>query len=323
MKSTMRDAWVRAVNPRRAVRWQARDAVQRSATQAGGTHRRQPSAAGLRTRLSPALLALSLGVPAAARGEDKPLWELGLGVAALSFPDYRGSEQRKDYLLPAPYIVYRGEFLKADRKGIRGQLFDTDRLDLAISLSASQPVSSEDNRARAGMPDLQPTVEIGPSLEARLWRSADHRYQLDLRLPARLALSVERSPESVGWIATPLLNLDVKNPAGYAGWNLGLQAGPIFASRRQHEYFYGVDPRYATATRPAYSASGGYSGSQFLAAVSKRFSGYWVGGFVRYDDLHGASFADSPLVTSKSYFAGGVAISWILGESSVRVPAEE
>ena len=62
---------------------------------------------------------------------------------------------------------------------------------------------------------------------------------------------------------------------------------------------------------------------QYLAAVSKRYPSFWVGAFVRYDSLVGASFADSPLVRSKDYFAGGVAISWILGESSTRVVLDE
>jgi hypothetical protein len=48
-----------------------------------------------------------------------------------------------------------------------------------------------------------------------------------------------------------------------------------------------------------------------------------VGGFVRYDSLRGAAFEASPLVTSKNYFAAGLAISWILGESKEHVPVTE
>lgn len=94
-------------------------------------------------------------------------------------------------------------------------------------------------------------------------------------------------------------------------------------TRRQHQYFYGVADRYATATRNAYDAPGGYAGWQMLAALSKRFPAYWVGGFVRYDSLRGAAFDDSPLVVSDRYLAGGIAIAWIIGESSIRVPANE
>lgn len=40
---------------------------------------------------------------------------------------------------------------------------------------------------------------------------------------------------------------------------------------------------------------------------------------MRYDNLTGATFEDSPLVRQKDYFAAGVAMTWILGESSTRV----
>jgi len=53
--------------------------------------------------------------------------------------------------------------------------------------------------------------------------------------------------------------------------------------------------------------------------LSKRFPSYWVGGFLRYDSLSGAVFGDSPLVKRSNYLAGGIAIAWIIGESSRRV----
>lgn len=266
---------------------------------------------------------LALAAAPAAHAKELPLWELGLGVAGLWFPDYRGSDETRGWLLPLPYVVYRGQFLKADRQGIRGMLFDTDRLDLNISLNASQPVSSDSNDARSGMPDLKPSIEIGPSLDITLWRTADRRSKLDLRLPARAAVSIESNPRSLGWVASPRLNLDIADVAGQGGWNLGLLAGPIYATRRQHDYFYSVPAEFATANRPAYRAPGGYSGTQFLAALSKRYPSYWVGGFVRYDTLKHAVFEASPLVRRNNSVFAGIAIAWILGESSTKVDADE
>jgi hypothetical protein len=121
---------------------------------------------------------------------EKPLWELGAGISALPLPDYRGSDQASVYAIPFPYLIYRGEFLKADRHGIRGTFFGTDRIELNLSLGASLPVNSDDNRARQGMPDLEPTVELGPSLDHNLWRTGDRRTRLDLRLPVRTAVTV-------------------------------------------------------------------------------------------------------------------------------------
>jgi outer membrane scaffolding protein for murein synthesis (MipA/OmpV family) len=254
---------------------------------------------------------------------EKPLWELGLGMSALSFPDYRGSDESSLYAIPFPYVVYRGTFLKADRNGIRGTFFDSDRIELNVSVGASLPVKSDDNQARQGMPDLQPTVEIGPSLDLHLWRTHDRRATLDLRLPVRTAVTVQDWMHDIGWVFSPRLNLDIVDVGGLAGWNMGLLAGPMVGSERNHDYFYSVAPQYATANRPAFDAKGGYAGSQFLISVSKRYPKYWLGAFARWDSLRGAAFADSPLVRSENYFAAGVGIAWILGESSTRVEAVE
>src|SRR5512138_661609 len=108
-----------------------------------------------------AILLIGLSGPAAA--EKVPRWELGLGVGALSMPDYRGSDQVRNYLLPFPYVVYRLDWLKIDRSGIRSTLFDREWVDFTVSMSASPPVDSGDNRARAGMADIKPIVEAGPS----------------------------------------------------------------------------------------------------------------------------------------------------------------
>jgi len=273
------------------------------------------------TSLALLLLAgLSSGHVCAA---EKPLWELGIGMSALSFPDYRGSDESSFFAIPFPYVVYRGTFFKADKDGIRGAFFDSDRVELNGSVGASVPVSSDDNRARQGMPDLQPTVEFGPSLDLNLWRTHDRRYKLDLRLPVRAAVTVLGGVDYVGWEFSPRLALDIADVAGLAGWNLGLLAGPIYGSERSHDYFYTVAPRYATADRPAFDADGGYAGSQLLMSVSKRYPKYWLGAFARWDSLAGAVFADSPLVRSENYFAAGFGFAWILKESSTLVEAED
>src|SRR3989338_2727970 len=255
---------------------------------------------------------------------DQPLWEAGAGVAAVDFPAYRGSDQRQSYILPIPYFVYRGEFLKIEREKIRGLLLKRDKVELDISINGTVPVKSSDNQARSGMPDLDPTLEIGPSLNLSLFKSATADKKLDLRLPLRpVVASNFSSIKNVGWIFQPQLNLDVRHISGMPGWNLGLLAGPIFADARYHQYFYGVDPQYATSSRPAYQARGGYAGGQFISALSKRFPDYWVGAFVKYDTLKGAVFSDSSLVKTKTNVSAGFAISWIFDTSRTMVKGDE
>lgn len=254
--------------------------------------------------------------------ESEPLWEVGGGATVLSFPDYRGSDQNNVYLFPIPYLIYRGERLKADRHGVRGTLFDTDRIELNLSLNASIPVASSDNLARQSMPDLKGTLEIGPSLDFHLWHSADHNTRFDLRLPLRSAITISSRSENIGQIFLPELNLDIDNVAGN-GWNLGMLVGPIYASSDYYSYYYGVNPQYATPLRPAYQTRRGYGGMSYLVAMSKRFPRFWVGSFLRYDNLKGAVFADSPLVKQRGYLAGGIAIAWIFDVSTRMVDVDE
>jgi outer membrane protein len=272
------------------------------------------------------IAAFALAACAAAMGAraepatDEPLWEAAIGVGAVDFPDYRGSSHSRVYPIPVPYFVYRGRFLQADRRGARAVFLDTDRMEVNLSLGASLPVDSSRNPAREGMPNLRPTIEFGPSLDLTLWQARDRLAKVELRLPLRGATTIESSPRFAGTQFSPTLNLDVIDPAGFYGWNLGLLAGPIFTDARHNRYFYEVAPEFATARRPAYTVGGGYAGTQLIAALSKRFPKFWIGGFARYDWLGGAKFEASPLVTSKRYFAAGIGISWIVGESSQRVP---
>lgn len=255
-----------------------------------------------------------------ARAEPLPLWEVGFGVTALSFPDYRGSNERTNWVLPFPYLVYRGEYLKADERRIRGLFYRTETTELDFSVNATVPVKSSENEARRGMPDLDATLEIGPSFNVLLRQSDDQKERLELRLPVRVVLASDFSyVRQVGWVFQPNLNLDVRDVLGNAGWKFGAQGGVLISDRRHNGYFYGVDPDFATAARPAYSPGGGYSGAQFTVSLSKRFREFWIGGFARWDVLSNAVFTDSPLVKTEQSLSAGIAVAWMLGESKARV----
>ena len=251
-----------------------------------------------------------------------PLWEAGIGVAAITLPAYRGADKVHQFVLPLPYFIYRGDFFKADRQGVRGQLFDSDRVDLTVSASASPPTKSDDVAARADMPNLQPTLELGLQTAITLWRGNGAIPFVKLRLPLREAFTITAPRRDVGAIFSPNLNADVNDAFGLPGWTLGVVTGPVFATKRQNAYFYSVAPQYATASRPAYDAKGGYGGMQLLLSLSKRFNNTWVGAYLRQDTLRGAVYADSPLVAQHSYTSAGFAVSWIFGRSDTLVEAQ-
>ncbi len=126
------------------------------------------------------LLRLSV---AAAQTELKPQWEAGAGFAAIDFPMYRGSDERRAYLLPIPYFVYRGETIQINRERVRGLIFKRDRVEMDISVNGSVPAKGA--IARQGMPDLDPTLEVGPSLNVHLYYSDDRKTSFDVRMPVR------------------------------------------------------------------------------------------------------------------------------------------
>lgn len=262
------------------------------------------------------LMALS------SQAEQRPRWELGLGLAGITLPEYRGSDERRGYVLPAPYLVYRGDVLKADRDGARAQLIGLEGMHLDLGLGLSAPVSSSRNKARAGMPNLPGTVEVGPALDATLYRDEDAGVKLRFRLPVTYGITLEKPVGGNGWQASPKLVFDKQNVLGLSGWNAGFQTGLMWSTRQRHAYFYDVAPQFATADRPAYRAGAGYAGAQFSAGLSKRFERVWFGVFARYENLNGAVFTDSPLVKTRHYVVGGVALSWVLGQSSEMVAVD-
>ena len=256
------------------------------------------------------------GYSGMAGAEEKPLWELGFGFFTLTSPDYRGSDESRGYLLPFPYIVYRGDIIRIDRSGIYGRLFESDRVHLDLSADGSVPTDSSKNSARQGMPDLDATFEIGPALEVCLWASCNGDRKLQFRLPVRAVFSTDfNSIDGRGVSTHPNLNFDIKNIGPGGGWNFGVAVGPLYATERYHDYYYEVAPLYATSTRPAYDARGGYSGSRLTLALSKRFKHIWVGAFTRYDILSGVKFEDSPLVRSNHSFMAGLSVAWVFAES--------
>jgi outer membrane scaffolding protein for murein synthesis (MipA/OmpV family) len=245
---------------------------------------------------------------------DQPLWELGLGAGALRVPHYRGSDQSHHWLLPVPYVVYRGDFLRSDREGARAVLLERERVEVDLSLDATPPLASSDSRARAGMADLKATLEIGPKVNLLLGQGAG--WKLHLRLPLRGVVTLEGKPSPVGWTLNPELDLDLR----WQGWNLGLQGGPLAATRRFHAYYYDVAAADATMARPAYAARGGAAGWGIAASATRRLGDWWLAAFWRADTLAGATFVDSPLVRQRQNTTLGLALSYVFAVSEKRVP---
>ena len=267
-------------------------------------------------------LCLLFSLPAAAY--HLPKWELGLGAGVLRMPAYRGATGRKNTWLPVPYLAYRGGRFKVDEEGVRGTLLHRERFHLDFSVAGSLPVSEGDG-IRKGMSPLDPIGEVGPSLEVALGQVGDRHLEWEqlwwLRLPLRAALSVGDPLVGYrGWVLSPSVDWTWVKGAQRSRWRWNLSAGPIFASQRYHDYFYTVGADDVTVARPAYDAEAGYGGKRISLTLSVNSKKWFVGGFVRYDDLHGAVIEDSPLVETRGYLAVGIAVSRIFMQSEEYAP---
>jgi len=263
------------------------------------------------------LLFVSIVFPRAAISAEKPLWELGVGFAALLLPDYRGSDEYRLYPLPYPYFIYRGDVLKVDENKISGRIFKTDRILLDVSIYGYVPVKASNNTAREGMPDLDPTFEIGPAIIINLLENKEDKYKFNLTLPVRAVFSTNFSSVSrEGWVFAPRLNFEKGDIIPQTGLDLGISVGPMFADSGYHAYYYTVEPAYATAIRPEYSAGGGYSGSTLTVGLSKSYNQFIFNTFVSVDFLGGSVFEDSPLVKRNTSFMGGCSVSWVFFKSA-------
>ena len=133
-----------------------------------------------------------------------PSVELGLGAVVLTVPDYRGSDQYDVQAYPVPYVVYKSDRVQLSRDGLRARLFTIERLTLSVS-GALNLTSHRDNPDRRGMPQLAPSIEIGPSLDYRV--DEGEHWAVRARLPVRAAISSDGA-RWLGGVVAPHLRVD-------------------------------------------------------------------------------------------------------------------
>lgn len=271
-------------------------------------------------RLLPILLALAtFSTTSHAQETDTglPVWELGLGIGSLFLPHYPGADQSQALILPFPLLVYRGEKIRAERGALRGILFESGNTRIDISIRGSLPVNSDDNRARAGMADLDPTLEVGPQIA---WTGyQDNHNSLQLRVPLRAVLSIgENGIKHQGNVANPNIRWDHHFNGGL---RITTRASARFGDGKWHDYFYAVGVADALAARPQYDAPGGYGGSALSFTLAYQRNDWRFGGGVGYEWLGNAAFADSPLVKDEESYFVGFAISKVLFKSSRKTQA--
>jgi outer membrane scaffolding protein for murein synthesis (MipA/OmpV family) len=269
------------------------------------------------TAAAPAL-AQQAAAPIAAAAQ--PVLEAGIGGGGGWLPDYPAAGQNHLQGVAFPYLIYRGEILRSDDRGVRSRFYSGESLGIDLSFSGAFPTRSDDNDARRGMPDLDWQGEVGPSLRLTLWQDMQAPQRLNLELPVRAVFSTDLSSVHYrGITLSPELAWE-RLGLGGTGTRLRVGLGPVFATNRLMDYYYEVQPQYALPERPAYGARGGYLGTRlqfsYRLPLTERVA-MVAGG--RLENFKGARNEDSPLFKDKWNVSLALGFSWSLYRSDATV----
>lgn len=253
---------------------------------------------------------------AQAQENTLPLWEVGVFAGGASTPAYPGSPDRASRALALPFLIYRGEVLRADRGGVGARMVHTDDYEFDVGFAASLPSNSKDIAVRQGMPDLGTLVEFGPRMKATLGRpSAGSRVLLVL--PVRGVLEVNSGVQGQGLSFEPELVLETRDLNN--GWRASTSASLVWGNRRLNRYLYEVAPIYATAARPSYEAQAGLIATRLALSASKSISpDVRLFGFFHYENYAGGANRASPLHLQSNGLSAGIGLAWTLSRAETR-----
>ena len=230
-------------------------------------------------------------------------------MGSLLYPDYVGSDHSNLLVFPYPYILYRSDKLEIDKEGLKKELFSSQDFSIKLSLAGSLPISS--SGAREGMPDLDPSGEIGPAFVYTFYE--ENALSLKLGVPVRAVFSTDlKTVDYRGFISQIRSEFEYTTENNYL---FQLYTGFAFADSRYNNYLYGVDSQFVNNNREEYHAKGGYSAFQTAVGLSKDFKKFWLGAFLKHQVLTNSSFSNSPLVRRNSALYGGFVLAYKFDKS--------
>lgn len=188
--------------------------------------------------------------------------------------DYPGAAQGRTRFLVMP--VFKGKYLTVDRQdGVKSNIINRGNFEFSISFSFLFPTESNDIPIRAGMPDLDWTLQIGPEAVFYITRTQSHTMLL--RLPLRFVASTDFSHrfDYQGWVFAPSLRSTI--PIGEKYGEITTRLEIEYASEEYNDYFYEVAPQFATPERPAYDGVTGFLES--IVGITYSYSDLFPWGF--------------------------------------------
>ncbi len=203
--------------------------------------------------------------------EKKPVWEAGLGVGYLSGIDYPGSKDPNTAQFALPFFIYRSSIFRVGDGGVGAVAVEEPRLKLDISLGGALNAEPEPDSVRAGMPDLDLLFGFGPRLQYKFLRKSwpnGSRSEItwDTKLRAIFSTDFE-SLQTRGFVLSSGFGLRqkdiIKDKVDFI-----VNADISFNDQRFNDYIYSVPAEFATDTRAAYTAIGGYTETRVFVGLA-------------------------------------------------------
>jgi len=236
--------------------------------------------------------------------------QLGLGAGYGIVPHYPASNQSSSKSIILPIIIYRGDILKSDQEeGTRAELFRHQELDINLSFGARFSNDSKDNIARTGMPNLNYIIEVGPSLNYKLFRERNKRM-LTFQAPLRFTSETDfKYFNYLGLVFEPEIKLQMFNflvdKLKYTS-SLSVE----FYSDRVANYFYEVESKYATNDRFSYEAQPGLSTLTLGQSFTYDFNQFKLIAGVNFNNYSFSVNKNSPLYKSQNDYSVFTALAW-------------
>lgn len=250
---------------------------------------------------------------------EKPLLEYGMFFGHGGLADYPASNEYRYRTLPFPYLNYHGDILSSESEnGTRLRFIKDVDFDLDLSFGGSFPTETDNNVARTGMPNLDWTLEVGPRLLYYFYRHPEKgNIRLGLPYRASFATDFQRS-RHVGYLFSPTFQID-KYKFISDSLNLYFIITANYFSEGEADFFYEVEPQYATSERRAYDAKAGWLSVDTSISAKYEYNQkiFLIG--AQYSDFSGSANKESSLHKTNSSLSYFIGFGFVFYESEEKV----
>lgn len=245
---------------------------------------------------------------------NKPLYEAGIIGGSAYVPDYPSSDQGRLRYLAFPQVRYRGLRFRSDEEdSMKARLFHSPIYGFDLSGGGAFSTNSNQNDARKGMNDLDWVFELGPRFYVFLIKT--DRVWMRLFFPVRVAFSTDLTNATYqGLVFAPAFNTryyfdDTKFNS------IILNVTRTHTTHQMQEYYFQVERKYATQTRPEYDAKSGYLTTSAALAYIYEKEQIGIYGGLGINSFKGSANAGSPLYRSEYTYSAFVGFSYLFYQS--------